>query len=122
MKLRIFTDGACSGNPGPGGWAVLLNLKTDNKTLSGGEKETTNNRMELTAESSFIKLSKNYSEGVRHDLTELNEFWEQYEGPVERTSNRINNTYLKANNQKDGVHSYGRMVDLLIAEHRQAHR
>jgi ribonuclease HI len=49
MKLRIFTDGACSGNPGPGGWAVLLNLKTDNKTLSGGEKETTNNRMELTA-------------------------------------------------------------------------
>jgi hypothetical protein len=41
---------------------------------------------------------------------------------VERTSNRINNTYLKANNQKDGVKSYGRMVDLLIAEHRQTSR
>ena len=68
----------------------------------------------------YLELTKNYSEGVRHDLAELNEFWEQYEGPVERTSERINNTYLKANNQKDGVKSYGRMVDLLIAEHRQA--
>lgn len=72
--------------------------------------------------SSFLKLSQNYSEGVRHDLAELNKFWAQYEGPVERTSERINNTYLKANNQKDGVRSYGRMVDLLIAEHRQAAR
>ncbi|MHB1391466.1 MAG: DUF3810 domain-containing protein [Clostridia bacterium] len=68
----------------------------------------------------YLKLSKNYSKGVLRDLKALNEFWEQYEGPVERTSNRINNTYLKANNQKDGVKSYGRMVDLLIAEHRQA--
>ena len=68
----------------------------------------------------FLKLSKNYSKGVFHDLLALNEFWDKYEGPVERTSNRINNTYLKANNQKDGVKSYGRMVDLLIAEHRQA--
>ncbi|KUO74853.1 MAG: hypothetical protein APF77_05375 [Clostridia bacterium BRH_c25] len=66
------------------------------------------------------ELSEKYSEGVRHDLAEVNEFWQQYEGPVERTSNRINNAYLKANNQKDGVQSYGRMVDLLIAEHRQA--
>ena len=67
----------------------------------------------------YTKLKENYSAGVLNDLAELNEFWEQYEGPVERTSNRINNTYLKANNQKDGVKSYGRMVDLLIAEHRQ---
>lgn len=70
--------------------------------------------------SSFLMLSKNYSEGVRRDLAEINEFWAQYEGPVERTTDRINNTYLKANNQKDGVKSYGRMVDLLIAEHRKA--
>jgi hypothetical protein len=69
--------------------------------------------------SSFISLSENYSEGIRHDLAEINEFWEQYEGPVERTSDKINDKYLKANNQKDGVESYGRMVDLLIAEHRQ---
>jgi hypothetical protein len=70
----------------------------------------------------YIELSKNYSKGVLRDLMALNEFWDKYEGPVERTSNRINNTYLKANNQKDGVKSYGRMVDLLIAEHRQTSR
>jgi hypothetical protein len=68
----------------------------------------------------FYKLSENYSDGVRHDIEELNKFWQKYEGPVERTSDKINNAYLKANNQKDGVRSYGRMVDLLIAEHRQA--
>lgn len=78
------------------------------------------NALHQSDQTLYLKLSKNYSKGVLHDLKELNEFWEQYEGPVERTSNRINNTYLKANNQKDGVKSYGRMVDLLIAEHRQA--
>lgn len=80
------------------------------------------NALYKSDQSSFIKLSESYSEGIRHDLTELNEFWEQYEGPVERTSDRINDTYLKANKQKDGVKSYGRMVDLLIAEHRQAEK
>jgi hypothetical protein len=73
-------------------------------------------------QASFFSLTGNYSEGVRHDLAELNKFWAQYEGPAERTSNKINNAYLKANNQKDGVKSYGRMVDLLIAEHLQEKR
>jgi len=45
----IYTDGACRGNPGPGGWGVLLSYKGVVKELYGGEKETTNNRMELTA-------------------------------------------------------------------------
>jgi len=45
----IYTDGACSGNPGPGGWAALLRYQKREKEISGGEKETTNNRMELTA-------------------------------------------------------------------------
>ena len=50
MKLvEIFTDGACRGNPGPGGWGVLLRYGTEERSLFGGEKETTNNRMELTA-------------------------------------------------------------------------
>ena len=48
-KVYIFTDGACSGNPGPGGWGAVLRYNTTEKELSGGEKETTNNRMELTA-------------------------------------------------------------------------
>lgn len=47
--VEIFTDGACRGNPGPGGWGVLLRLGTKEKELWGGETETTNNRMELTA-------------------------------------------------------------------------
>lgn len=47
--VEIFTDGACSGNPGPGGWGVLLRYDGIEKELSGGENPTTNNRMELTA-------------------------------------------------------------------------
>ncbi len=48
-KIELFTDGACSGNPGPGGWGAILRYKNREKELSGGEKNTTNNRMELTA-------------------------------------------------------------------------
>ena len=47
--VEIFTDGACSGNPGPGGYGVILKYGDAVKEISGGEKETTNNRMELTA-------------------------------------------------------------------------
>lgn len=48
-QIEIFTDGACLGNPGPGGYGVILKYKGTEKELSGGEPETTNNRMELTA-------------------------------------------------------------------------
>ncbi len=47
--VELFTDGACSGNPGPGGWGAILRFKGVEKELSGGEEKTTNNRMELTA-------------------------------------------------------------------------
>ena len=47
--VYIFTDGACSGNPGPGGWGAVLRFGNAEKELSGGDKNTTNNRMELTA-------------------------------------------------------------------------
>lgn len=47
-KVTLYTDGACSGNPGPGGWAAILIYKGAERELSGGERETTNNRMELT--------------------------------------------------------------------------
>ena len=49
MKLRIFTDGACSNNPGPGGWASIFNMSHGSKVLKGYEINTTNNRMELMA-------------------------------------------------------------------------
>ena len=48
-KVDIYTDGACSGNPGPGGWGVLIEIDNENIKLSGGDRETTNNRMELMA-------------------------------------------------------------------------
>lgn len=48
-EVELFSDGACSGNPGPGGWGSILRFKGIEKELSGGEKETTNNRMELLA-------------------------------------------------------------------------
>lgn len=48
-KVYIFTDGSCMGNPGPGGWAALLKYQGTEKTISGCEGDTTNNRMELTA-------------------------------------------------------------------------
>lgn len=49
MSIEIYTDGACSGNPGPGGWGALLRWNGHEKELSGGEGETTNNRMEMMA-------------------------------------------------------------------------
>lgn len=49
MTIEIYTDGACSGNPGPGGWGALLRWNGHEKELSGGEEETTNNRMEMMA-------------------------------------------------------------------------
>jgi ribonuclease HI len=48
-RIDIFTDGACSGNPGPGGWAAILRSGTHEREISGGERATTNNRMELMA-------------------------------------------------------------------------
>ncbi len=48
-RVDIYTDGACSGNPGPGGWGAVLRIRGAERELSGGEAETTNNRMELTA-------------------------------------------------------------------------
>ena len=48
-EVEIFTDGACSGNPGPGGWGALLRYQGREKTLSGAERDTTNNRMEMMA-------------------------------------------------------------------------
>ena len=54
-KIEMFTDGACSGNPGPGGWGTILRYKGVEKELSGGEHETTNNRMEMTAVISGLK-------------------------------------------------------------------
>lgn len=57
-KVTIYTDGACSGNPGPGGWAAVLIYKDIKKEISGGKKQTTNNEMEMTAVYQALKLLK----------------------------------------------------------------
>lgn len=57
-QVKIFTDGACSGNPGPGGWGAILRYGDTEKELSGGEPKTTNNRMELTAVISALNVLK----------------------------------------------------------------
>ena len=57
-QVTIYTDGACSGNPGPGGWAAILQYGARQKEISGGEARTTNNRMELTAVIEALSLLK----------------------------------------------------------------
>ena len=62
--VEIFTDGACSGNPGPGGWGAVLRFKDQEKELNGGEPETTNNRMELMAAIAALEALKRPSRVV----------------------------------------------------------
>ena len=57
-KVTIYTDGACSGNPGPGGWGAILIYEDVKKEISGGKKDTTNNVMEITAVLEGLKLLK----------------------------------------------------------------
>ena len=63
-KVYIFTDGACSGNPGPGGWGAVLRYNSVEKEMSGSDPETTNNRMELTACIEALKQLKEPCEVV----------------------------------------------------------
>jgi len=63
--ILIHTDGACSGNPGPGGWGAILNWKGHEKELSGAEAETTNNRMELMAAIAALEAIKKSNAQVR---------------------------------------------------------
>ena len=64
-RVKIFTDGACSGNPGPGGWAALLRWNGVEKEKSGGERHTTNNRMEMMA---AIRALESLKRGMPVDL------------------------------------------------------
>ncbi|MGC8534315.1 MAG: ribonuclease HI [Rhizomicrobium sp.] len=64
--IEIFTDGACSGNPGPGGWAAILRAGSHEKEISGGEPLTTNNRMEMQAAISALAALRQPSQVVLH--------------------------------------------------------
>ena len=69
----------------------------------------------------FCELYATYSPGVQRDFAAQSRYWAQFEGPVAEVSDKVNDTYLKANRQTDGVASYGRMVDLLLANYRAKH-
>ena len=64
--ITIYTDGACRGNPGPGGWGVVLTAGKHHKTMHGGDPETTNNRMELTAAIEALNVLKRPSKVLLH--------------------------------------------------------
>lgn len=84
-RVVIYTDGACDPNPGPGGWAALLKFRGRQKTLTGGEPETTNNRMELTAAVMALQALKEPcqvdlytdSEYLQRGITEWLAGWKQ---------------------------------------------
>ncbi len=68
-EVTIYTDGGCSGNPGPGGWGVIVLYNGEARQLSGGEKNTTNNRMELTAAINALSIVKNTPEFKNFQIT-----------------------------------------------------
>ncbi|MFT5421520.1 MAG: ribonuclease HI [Candidatus Endobugula sp.] len=84
-KIEIFSDGACKGNPGPGGWGALLRYGDTEKSLCGGEKNTTNNRMELMAAIEGLRSLKEIcdvelttdSQYVRKGITEWINNWKK---------------------------------------------
>jgi ribonuclease HI len=85
QRVTIYTDGACSGNPGPGGWGVILSFGEHRKELMGGEPHTTNNRMELTAAISALEALKRScvadlytdSEYLRNGITKWIKGWKR---------------------------------------------
>lgn len=79
------------------------------------------NRLYAADRELFWQVDALLSDGVRRDFAANNAYWAQFEGPAAEVSTAVNNAYLRANNQSDGVASYGRMVDLLLADYRQRH-
>ena len=84
-RITIHTDGACSGNPGPGGWGAILSFRGQEKELSGGAPDTTNNRMELTAAIEALSALKRQSSAdihtdsqyLRHGITQWIRNWKR---------------------------------------------
>ncbi len=114
--VKIYTDGACSGNPGPGGWGAVLVLGSLRKEIQGGARDTTNNRMELTAAIEALKALRGPSDVdlytdsvyVRSGITEWIEAWKR-NGWRRRSGKR----WLPVKNE-----DLWRELDQRVAEHR----
>ena len=110
--VNIFTDGACRGNPGPGGWGALLRYGENEKQLWGGEHNTTNNRMELTA---AIKALEALSRGCSVSLTTDSQYVRQ--GITQWIDNWKRKGWKTANRQPVKNQDLWLRLDQLTQEH-----
>jgi len=111
-SIRIWTDGACLGNPGPGGWGVLLRWNGHEKTLSGGEDLTTNNRMELMAAIRALEALKRPS---RVDLTTDSQYVRK--GMLEWMANWKRNGWRTASKKPVKNDDLWKRLDAAVARH-----
>jgi len=111
-KLIIYTDGACKGNPGPGGWGAVLEYGEQVRELCGGEQDTTNNRMELTAVIKSLEVLKRSCEldlytDSKYVLQGLQEWMPRWK----------NNGWCTANKQSVKNEDLWRQLDALASQH-----
>ncbi len=103
--------------------AYLACMESDNSTIkySGLMLALVHsmNKLYVDDYDMFLEIYNEYSEGIKADFDSYLSYWEKFEGPIADVSKKVNDTYLKINNQNDGVKSYGKMVDLLLAERRK---
>ncbi len=111
-EVVIYTDGACSGNPGPGGWGVLMRFRETEKMLSGGDVLTTNNRMEMTAAIRALEaLSRPCTVTLHTDSTYLKG------GITEWIHNWKQNGWRTASRKPVKNEDLWRQLDALLGEH-----
>lgn len=110
--MIIYTDGACKGNPGPGGWGVLMQYKDVKKELYGGEKQTTNNRMELTAAIEALSALKRPSQIDLHTDSKY-----VLQGITEWLQNWKRRGWKTAGNRAVKNEDLWRRLDALIQQH-----
>ena len=112
-KVTLYTDGACSGNPGPGGWACILVYKETEKELYGGDPETTNNRMELTAVIQGLSILK---EPCDVDLYTDSKY--VLEGATQWLSGWQENGWRKSNNKPVLNVDLWQILSKLLSQHK----
>ncbi|MCC6365232.1 MAG: ribonuclease HI [Bryobacterales bacterium] len=111
-QVRIITDGSCLGNPGPGGWASILRYNEHVKELSGGEKHTTNNRMEITA---AIKALEALKQRCEVEITTDSEYLKN--GVTRWMTNWKRNGWMTSEKKPVLNRDLWEQLDALVARH-----
>lgn len=112
-KVEIFTDGACRGNPGPGGWGALLRCRGQEKELSGAESQTTNNRMELFAAIAALEALTRNDRAI--DLTTDSQYLRQ--GITEWLANWKRRGWKTASKQPVKNQDLWQRLDRIVQQH-----